>query len=136
MTSTAMSLPKLQVSLSNIQSLLKMEKISAMAKDSRINYLEDLIVKLGYDPTNLKVVEDNLKKKNTDIAALRKQLKMSATEDPLAKGIKEDESQTEKLMKLVMEHSAQIKKMETEMEKLLKEKEEANRVALDRKSVV
>ena len=80
-----------------------MEKISTMAKDSRIKSLEDLIVKLGYDPTNVQVVEEILKKKNADITSLRKQLNMSATEDPLAKGIEEDESQKAELMKLFME---------------------------------
>ena len=77
LTSTAMSLSKLQVSLANTQSQLKMEKISAMAKDSRIKYLEDLLVNIGYDPTNVQDVEDILKKNNVDIIALRKQLKMS-----------------------------------------------------------
>ena len=63
-----------------------------------------------------------MKKKNADIAALGKQLKMPVIEDPLAKGIKEDETQKAELMKLVIEQSTQIKKMETEMENLLKEK--------------
>lgn len=55
---------------------------------------------------------------------------MPATEDPLSKGIEEDESHKAELMKLVVEQSSQIKHMENEMEKLLKEKEEATRVAL------
>ena len=95
-----------------------------MAKDSRIKYLEELIVKMGHDPTNVQVVEDVLKKKNVDIATLRKQLKMPATKDPLAKGIEEDESLKAELLKLVVENSTQIKQMENEMEKLLKEKKE------------
>ena len=76
-----------------------MEKISAMAIVSRIKYLEYLIVNLGYDPTNFQFVEDILKKNNTNITFLRKQLKMSTTEDPLAKGIEEEESQKAELMR-------------------------------------
>ena len=80
-----------------------MEKISTMAKDSlRIKSLEDLIVKLNHDPTNVQAVEEVLKNKNDDVVALRKQLKMPATEDPLAKGIEEDESQKAELLKLVV----------------------------------
>ena len=46
-TSTSMSLSKLQVTLSYTQSQLKVEKISSMAKYSRIKYLEDLVMQLG-----------------------------------------------------------------------------------------
>ena len=48
----------------------------------------------------------------------------------MEKGIEENESQKSDLMNLILEQSSQIKKMEIEMEKLLKEKEEATRVAL------
>lgn len=37
------------------------------------------MVKIGYDPSDVKVVEEVIKKKETDIEALRKQLKMPAT---------------------------------------------------------
>ena len=67
-----MSLSKLQVTLSNTQSQLKMEKISSMAKDSRIKSLEDLVVRIGYNPSNLAVTEALVKKKNADIAALKR----------------------------------------------------------------
>ena len=103
MIGTAMSLSKLQISLSNTQSQIRIEKIYFMAKYSRIKSLEDLIVKLGHDPTNFQAVEELLKKKNADIAALGKQLKMPVTKDPLAKGIEEDESQKVELMKLFIE---------------------------------
>ena len=58
-----------------------------MAKDSRIKDLEDFIVKIGYDPTNVQAVEEILKKNNADITVLTKQLKISAIEDHLANGI-------------------------------------------------
>jgi hypothetical protein len=45
---------KLQVSLSNVQTQLKLEKISSFAKDNRIKTLEELVLKIDYDPSNLK----------------------------------------------------------------------------------
>jgi hypothetical protein len=55
--------------------------MSSFAKDNRIKTLEELVLKIGYDPSNVKGVEDMLKKKNVDIASLRKQLKLPPTED-------------------------------------------------------
>jgi hypothetical protein len=66
------SVAKIQVSLSNVQTQLKLEKISSFAKDNRIKTLEELVLKIGYDPSNVKAVEEMLKKKNVDIASLRK----------------------------------------------------------------
>jgi hypothetical protein len=60
------------VSLNNVQSQLKLEKISSLAKDNKIKSLEELVLKIGYDPSNVKAVEELLKKKNDDIASLRK----------------------------------------------------------------
>ena len=40
--------------------------------------MEYLVIKLGYDPANINVVEELIKRKNLDIAALRKQLKLPA----------------------------------------------------------
>lgn len=75
LTSTAMTSSKLQVSLTNIQSQLKHEKVSSLAKDNKIKSLEDLVLKIVYDPRNVKASEEIVKKKNTDVEALRKQLK-------------------------------------------------------------
>jgi hypothetical protein len=63
---------RLQVSLNNVQTQLKLEKISSFAKDNRIKMLEELVLKIYYDPSNVKEVEEMLKKKNDDIASLRK----------------------------------------------------------------
>jgi glucosamine 6-phosphate synthetase-like amidotransferase/phosphosugar isomerase protein len=65
-----------------------------------------------------------IKKKNTDIASLRKQLKLPPTEDSQAKEIAEKEGEKEEMLKLLMEQNAQLKEMEAEMERLLKEKEQ------------
>lgn len=72
MTNTIMALSKLKNSLSNVQSQLNIEKISSLAKDNRVKSLENLVIEIGYDPTDVKVVEDIIKKKKIDIAALRK----------------------------------------------------------------
>jgi hypothetical protein len=115
---------KLQVSLNNVQTQLKLEKISSFAKDNRIKSLEELVLKIGYDPSNVKAAEEMLKKKNADIASLRKQLKLSATEDSQAKEMAETEGEKEEMLKLIMEQNAQIKEMEAELERLVKEKEQ------------
>jgi hypothetical protein len=116
---------KLQVSLNNVQTQLKLEKISSFAKDNRIKSLEELVLKIGYDPSNVKAAEEMLKKKNADIASLRKQLKLPPTEDSQAKEIAETEDEKEELLKLIMQQNAQIKEMEAELERLLKEKEQS-----------
>jgi hypothetical protein len=51
--------------------------------------LEELVLKIGYDPSNVKAVEEMLKMKNADIASLRKQLKLPPTEDAQANKIAE-----------------------------------------------
>jgi len=64
-----------------------MERMSSLVKDARIKALEDLVIKLGYDPSNIKVAEEMIKNKNVDIQALRKQLKIPTTEHPQAKEV-------------------------------------------------
>lgn len=98
-----------------------MEKISSHAKDSRIKTLEDLVIRLGYDPANVKAAEELIKNKNVDIVTLRKQLKLPATEDPLAKEIIETENHKADMMKLVIEKNSQIRQMEIQVERLIEE---------------
>jgi hypothetical protein len=94
---------KLQVSLNNVQNQLKLEKVSYFAKDNRIKSLEELVLKIGYDPSNVKESEEILKKKNVDIESLRKKLKLLAIEDSWAKEMVEMESEKEEMLKLIME---------------------------------
>jgi hypothetical protein len=119
----ATSAEKHRTTLRNAQTQLKLEKMSSFAKDNKIKTLEELVVKIGYDPTNFKAAEEMIKKKNADIAALRKQLKLPPTEDPQTKEIAEREGEKDEMLRLLMEQSAQLREMEAEMEKLLKEKE-------------
>jgi hypothetical protein len=61
------------------------------------------VLNIGYDPSNVKEDEELLKKKNADIASLRKQLKLPATEDSQAKEIAKIEDEKEELLKLIMQ---------------------------------
>lgn len=54
---------------------------------------------------------------------------MSATHDPLTKAIEETRSLKAYMMKLIVEQSIQIKQMETEMEKMVWEKEKVAQMA-------
>lgn len=102
LTSTTTSLSKLQVTLSNTQSQLKMENISSKAKDSRIKSLEDLVMQLRYNPSNIAVAESLVRKKNADIVDLRRQLKIPVTEDPMAKEIEANETKKEEMLQLII----------------------------------
>jgi hypothetical protein len=77
--------------LNNVQTQLKLEKVSSLAKDNKIKSLEEMVLKIGYDPTNIKDAKELVKNKNADIVTLRKQLKISATKDPQAKEMAENE---------------------------------------------
>jgi hypothetical protein len=116
---------RLQVSLNNIQTQLKLEMISSVSKDNKIKTLEELVLKIGYDPLNVKAVEGMINKKNDDIASLRKQLKPPQTVDLQAKEIAEKEGEKYEMLKLIIEQNAQLKEKEAKMEKVVKEKEQS-----------
>ena len=63
------------------------------------------MIKVGYDLENINFVEDLVRKKNTDIAKLSKELKLPATEYPMAKDIEETKTQKVEMMKLNIEKS-------------------------------
>ena len=50
-------------------------------------------------------------------------MKLLPTEDSQEKEITETEGEKDEMLKLIMEQNAQLKEMEAEMEKLVKEKE-------------
>ena len=58
MKNKAMSVQKLQNTLENIKVQIKLEKASSQAKDNKIKSLEDLVIEVGYDPTNFKVADE------------------------------------------------------------------------------
>ena len=81
-----------------------------MAKDSRIKYLEDLVMQLRYNPSNIVVEETLVRKKNANIADLRRQLKIPVTEDPMAKEIEPTETHKVEMMQFIVEQTELIKK--------------------------
>lgn len=85
LTTKEMETFKLRDSLDNMITQYKLEKESSNAKGTRIKSLEDLIIKLGHDPKDIKAVEQLIKKKNEDIAALKKQLKLPQSQHPQTK---------------------------------------------------
>jgi hypothetical protein len=52
-------------------------------------------------------------------------LKLPPTEDAQAKEIAETEGEKDEMLRLIMEQNAQLKEMEAELERLLKEKEQS-----------
>ena len=80
-----MATSKLQAAMNNMHSQLNIERMSSLAKDTRIKTLEDLIIKLGQDPRDVSAVEEIIKNKNVDIQALKKQLKLPNIEHPQEK---------------------------------------------------
>ena len=98
----------------NISGILK--NLSSLAKDDKMKSLEDLVVKVGYDPKYCKVVEEIIKNKNADISTLRKQLKLPSTEDPQNKEIAENEYNKEEILNLIIDQNLQIRNMEEQIE--------------------
>jgi len=76
-----------------------------LVKDTRIKSLEDLVIKLSYDPGDVKAVEEIVRKKNADIATLRKQLKLPYTKDPQTKELGELEKKKEDMFKTIIEQN-------------------------------
>lgn len=72
LTGKAMASHQLRNSLNNISAQYQLEKASSQAKYTIIKSLEDLIIELGHDPKDIKATKQLIKKKNEDIAALKK----------------------------------------------------------------
>lgn len=62
-----MSVQNLQNALKNVKDQLKVEKDSSYAKGTRIKSLEELVIEVCYDPSNVKDAKELVKKKNIDI---------------------------------------------------------------------
>ena len=75
---------RLKNSLQHTYAQLELEKASSQAKDNRIKSLEEIIIELGHDPQDPKGIQALIKKKEEDIAALKRQLKLPATLHPQA----------------------------------------------------
>lgn len=114
---------KLQSSLDNITTQYKLENASSQAKDNMIKSLEDLVIELGHDPNDIKATEKLIQKKNGDIDAVKKQLKLPHLEYPQTKEVLECQTHQEEMMDLVLQLNDQLKEMEKELDNLIQLKQ-------------
>jgi len=122
LTNKAMAALTLQDSLNNTTATLKIERASSQAKDNRIKSLEEIIIGLGHNPKDTKGIEALIKKKEDDIAALRKQLKIPASRHPQTQEVIKGNSQ-EEMMELLLNLTERLNETEKELEKALQEQE-------------
>lgn len=73
---------KLKSSLNATASQLDLEKASSQAKDNRIRSLEDIIIEIGHDPKDISGIQEILKLRDADMAAMRKKIKIPSTIHP------------------------------------------------------
>jgi len=102
--------------IENTNTQLDLEKLSSSAKDNRIKTLEEIIVDLGHDPKGPKAVKALMKKKDDDIAALRKQLRLPPTVHPQTAELVQ-EKEAEDTMDFLMRMNQRIIQMEEELER-------------------
>jgi len=100
-------------------SIIKETRASSQTKDNRIKSLEDLVIKIGYNPSDIKVAEKLIKKKNEDIAALKKKLKFPHSEHPQTNEVLESQTHQEEMMDLILQINTQMKEMEKELDELI-----------------
>ena len=112
---------QLKESLKNANRQLDLERFSSSAKDNRIKTLEDIIIDLGHDPKDPKGVRALMKKKEDDIAALRKHAKLPPTIHPNTAELAQ-EKQVDNAMELHLVMNQRILQMEAELEKATQDK--------------
>jgi len=113
---------KLQNSLHNTAAQLELEKASSQAKDNRIKSLEEIIIELGHDPNDHKGVQALMKKKDEDIAALRKKIKLPPTLHPQTEGVSQQKKDQDVVALLLALHKRLVE-TEGALEETLKKKQ-------------
>lgn len=113
---------KLQNSLHNTSAQLELEKASSQAKDNRIKSLEEIIIELGHDPNDPKGVQALMKKKDEDIAALRKMVKLPPTLHPQTEGVAQQRKDEDVVAMLLALHKRLVE-TEGALEAAMKQKE-------------
>src|SRR5690606_21464115 len=107
-----------QNSLNNTSAQLELEKASSLAKDNKIKSLEEIIIEIGHNPKDPKAIKALIKKKEDDIVALKKQLKLPITMHPqTTKIVKEKEE--EDMMELLIKMNQRLSETEQALEKAL-----------------
>lgn len=115
----AMLAYKLQNSLENTSSQLDLDKASSVAKDNMIKSMKYIIIELGHDPKDPKGIKELMKKKEEDIATLRKQLKLPPTMHPQTVEVVQQKSE-EDMMELLMKLNERLTNTEQALEAALK----------------
>jgi len=113
---------ELKESLKNTNTQLDLERMSSQAKDNRIKTLEEIIIDLGHDPKDPKGVRALMKKKDDDIAALKKRLRLPPTEHPQTAALVQ-EKETEDTLDLLMKMNQRVIQMEEELERAAQSKQ-------------
>jgi len=90
---------------------LELEKASSLAKDNIIKSLEEIIIELGHDPKDPKGIQELIRKKEEDIAALKKQLKLPITMHPQTTEVAQQKAE-EDMMGLLMRMNERLTETE------------------------
>ena len=101
---------RLQNSLHNTTAQLELEKASSQAKDNRIKSSEEIIIELGHDPNDPNGVQALMKKKDEDIAALKKLVKLPPTLHPQTEGVAQQRKDQDVVAMLLALHQRLIEK--------------------------
>lgn len=80
--------------------------------------MEEIIIELGHDPKDAKGIKALIKKKEEDIVALKKQLKLLITMHPQTTEVVQQQEE-EDLMDLLMKMNHRLNEKEQELEKAL-----------------
>lgn len=75
----------------------------SLAKDTKINGVEDLMIKLELDPSDINAAEEIIKSKNAYIQAWRKKLKLPTTEHPQVQEVRQLEKEKENMLCMIVE---------------------------------
>jgi len=113
---------ELKESLKNTNTQLDFERMSSKAKDNRIKSLEEIIIDLGHDPSDPTGVKALMKKKDDDLNALKKRLKLHPTEHPQTAELQK-QKQAEDQLDLLLQQDQRIRELEKELEGALQDKQ-------------
>lgn len=99
-----------------------MENSSSLPNENKIKSLEEIIIELGHDPKDPKRIKALMKKKEDDIATLKKKLKLPITMHPQTIEVVQEKTE-EDMMALLMKINQRLNELERELEKALQEKQ-------------
>ena len=81
------------------------------------------MIELGHDPKDIKAMEQLIKKKNDDITALKKQLKIPQLQHPQTQEVLESQDRHEELMELALKLNDQLREKKKELDTLIQLKQ-------------